>query len=324
MPWGVAAAAVGAAGTIGGAAISSSAANAGSKAQQAAANQAINQQQKNLDLTEQNESPYLAGGANAESELQQLLGTYTGAFPTEQAGIAAVRAADPSLANVSNNDPRFVAELASLQAQNVASTQASDGSSYGSLLQPFTNADFQEQPGYQFALQQGQQALQRAQAAGGGLLSGAAVKALTDYNQGDADQQYQQAYENYNTNQGNVISRLTGQTIAGQNAASAIGNVSTNTANQVSDLNTQIGNAQSAADTSTGNAASSALSSLSNPLGTNAASNYLSSAGTGLNSTGYGTLNNPGTQNINFNPTGTYNMGTAGGFNSYLNDTQGL
>jgi len=51
-------------------------------------------------------------------------------------------------------------------------------------------ANFEQDPGYQFRLQQGQQALDRSQAAAGGRYSGAALKAGMNYNQGMASQEF--------------------------------------------------------------------------------------------------------------------------------------
>lgn len=298
--------AIGAAASIGGSLISSGASSKASGQESASAQQAINQQNINVADTTGNEGAYLSGGFNAETQLQQLLGTYTGGYDNHTDEVAAVVAADPSLNGVSRSDPAYVAELNKLEAQQTATAQQS--SSYGSLLQPFTAADFTEDPGYQFALTQGQQALQRAQAAGGGLVSGAAVKALTDYNQGEADQQYQNAYDRYNTNQTNTYNRLTGQANQGQTATSTIANVTTGAANNISDLDTQIGNADAANSTQQGNIASSALGSLSNPTG--AVQNYLSSSGTGLGSVngglyGSSTLEGGAASGINWNAIGS-------------------
>lgn len=72
------------------------------------------------------------------------------------------------------------------------------------LLQPYTQAGetalanmqapsmeaLQNDPGYQFRLQEGQRALERSQAARGGLYSGAALRAAQEYGQGLADQTY--------------------------------------------------------------------------------------------------------------------------------------
>lgn len=73
-------------------------------------------------------------------------------------------------------------------------------------------AKFQTDPGYQFALDQGSQALQRSAAARGILNSGATAKALTDYGQGMASQQY-----------GNYFQRLQSLAGVGQSATNATG-----------------------------------------------------------------------------------------------------
>jgi hypothetical protein len=57
-------------------------------------------------------------------------------------------------------------------------------------------------PGYQFALEQGNQGLQRSAAAKGGLLSGGALKDISAYNVGMADQNYQNVWGNaFNANE---------------------------------------------------------------------------------------------------------------------------
>lgn len=75
------------------------------------------------------------------------------------------------------------------------------------LLSPFTTSKFEpgdltQDPGYQFRLQQGQEALDRSLAASGGLQSGKALKAAQEYGQGLADQTYNDAYRRYLEMQG--------------------------------------------------------------------------------------------------------------------------
>lgn len=55
--------------------------------------------------------------------------------------------------------------------------------------------DVQNDPGYQFNLAQGQEALNRSLGAQGGLFSGAALKAASQYNQDYANNYYNQAYQ---------------------------------------------------------------------------------------------------------------------------------
>ena len=49
-------------------------------------------------------------------------------------------------------------------------------------------------PGYQFRLSEGSKALERAAAARGSLQGGGTLKALTRYSQGEASQEYQNAF----------------------------------------------------------------------------------------------------------------------------------
>lgn len=76
--------------------------------------------------------------------------------------------------------------------------QAPAEQDYGNYQeQPF---NFQEDPGYAFRQQEGQSALQNSAAARGNLLSGATLKALQRYGSNLASQEYQAAYNRYDTN----------------------------------------------------------------------------------------------------------------------------
>src|SRR5581483_5874836 len=78
----------------------------------------------------------------------------------------------------------------------------------GNLAQQFNGVTFENSPQYQFQLQQGQQALQRQLAASGGIEGGGALKQLNAYSQGVASQAYQQAFNNFQTQQQNAIGNL--------------------------------------------------------------------------------------------------------------------
>jgi len=127
----------------------------------------------------------------------------------------------------------------------------------GSLAKPFTMADYQADPGYAFRLSEGQKALDRANAAKGKYFSGEAIKGLTDYNQQSASQEYQNAFDRYNTNQSNLYSRLAGLSNSGQTAANGIAlsgantqaqlnNAGQNMVNNISGTYKDIGNARAA------------------------------------------------------------------------------
>ena len=78
-------------------------------------------------------------------------------------------------------------------------------------------------PNYDFQLQQGLGAVNNQASVTGGLVGGNALKGINDYAQGYAGNAYQQAFNNYNTNQTNIYNRLSniaglGQTANGQTA----------------------------------------------------------------------------------------------------------
>lgn len=146
-------------------------------------------------------------------------------------------------------------------------------SGYGSLTSNFTPADFlaNKDPGYDFQLQTGGQALRNADTPGVGSLSGAALKDLMSFNQGMASTGYQNAFNRFQTQQDNVFSRLSGIAGLGQNAASDTGTAGTS-------LGTGAAKAQAAAGAS--NAAG--IVGASNALGGNATSlAYLMNNGSG-------------------------------------------
>ena len=90
---------------------------------------------------------------------------------------------------------------------------------YGKYAQDFSMDDFQQDPGYAFRLSEGQKALERSAAARGGLISGAATKAATRYGQEMGSQEYQNAYNRYQTNRANQLNPLASLTQSGQAAA---------------------------------------------------------------------------------------------------------
>lgn len=100
-----------------------------------------------------------------------------------------------------------------------------DDPAYGSFTQPFDVEQFYDyaDPGYAFELQQGTQALRNAASADSGALSGAALKDLIGYSQNYARTGYNDAFNRYQTQQGNIFNRLFSLTQLGQNAAAGVG-----------------------------------------------------------------------------------------------------
>lgn len=79
-------------------------------------------------------------------------------------------------------------------------------------------------PGYQFGMGQGQQAIDRSAAGAGGLYSGATLKALDRYGQNYAGTKLNDAYTRYGTAANLGLSAVNGTTQSGQNAQNQISN----------------------------------------------------------------------------------------------------
>lgn len=98
------------------------------------------------------------------------------------------------------------------------------------------NADYSQfynSPDYDFAKQQGELGLTRAENARGMNLSGGALKDIADYNQGLASQQF-----------GNYFNRLLSLSQLGNNAAAAAGNSGANFSNQIGNTMGAMGQSQ--------------------------------------------------------------------------------
>lgn len=194
----VAGAGIAAAGAIGGAVISSNGAKSAANTQANAQQQAAANQMSMFNTITQNEQPFMQAGQGATTALSQLLGLTGG----DAAGLP-----------------------------NGYLTKTTGPFS-------FDPSSITSSPGYQFAQQQGLQAVANNEAPNVGALSGPALKALTNFSTGTAAQYYNdyfnQAQSAYTTNlnsqqtqQNNIFSRLSAIAGLGQNAASNTGTAGT-------------------------------------------------------------------------------------------------
>jgi hypothetical protein len=135
---------------------------------------------------------------------------------------------------------------------------------------PNANTVLAQDPGYQFRLDQQNQAIQRMEAASGGVGSGGALKAAAQYSGNLASQEYGNAFNRVMQSNAQRFGQLYGLAGLGQNAnqqalyaGANFGNQSgaynLDTARMNSDLLTQIGNAQASGYIGGANAISGAL-----------------------------------------------------------------
>lgn len=149
----------------------------------------------------------------------------------------------------------------------------------GQFTRSFSDTDFQGDPGYAFRLQQGQNALDNSAAARGGVLSGAQLKASSQYNQSFASNEYGNAYNRFNTDQSRQFNQLASVAGTGQVANGTVATAGMNSANQISNNQTGAGNAQASGYIGQSNALSSGIGQAVNGYQQNQMMNMLSNRG---------------------------------------------
>jgi hypothetical protein len=163
------------------------------------------------------------------------------------------------------------------QAGTVALSQLGKGTAPGGQFNssPTGQQVLAQDPGYQFRLDQGQLALQRAEAAGGGVGSGGALKSAAQYGQDYASGEYANAYSRFmGTRQANYanLANIAGYgeqanatlTNAGTGASANVAGTEMAGARGAGDYLTQGANAIAAGGIGQANAWGSALSGLGN------------------------------------------------------------
>lgn len=179
--------------TVGGAIISSNAAEDAADQQAQSSANALNEQARQFDVTQENQKPY------------------------REAGQAA---------------------LGKLTAENDV---------------PLSQSAVQLDPGYQFGMKQGQQAIDRKAAAAGGRVSGAALKAAAQYGTDYATSGYSAAYGRANQARTDRLNRLAALAGIGQTATQNVDAAGANAANARSALMTAAGDNAGAATLAQGN-----------------------------------------------------------------------
>ena len=160
-----------------------------------------------------------------------------------------------------------------MQLLGIGGNQNAPG--YGKYARDFGMEDFTADPGSAFRLKTGLESLERSGAARGMGLSGAALKGITRYGQDYASNEYQNAFNRYQTERAAKLDPLfklyTGGQSAAAGAATQAGNLGQNLGNTYSNLGTNLGKAATDAGAATaggyvagGNAINSTIGSLGN------------------------------------------------------------
>ncbi len=174
----------------------------------------------------------------------------------EQRAAEMMRAVQQSQAAAKQREAQQKANLAASQARTKAATDYAQKrldpwyqagtDALGKLQEKIDSGpgEFEESPGYQFRLEEGQKAIERSAAARGGVLSGAAIKAGMRYNQDFATNDYDNFLRRYYESM-QPLERMSGQ---GMTAGTQQGNFGMEGANAMAQQGlagtTAIGKAQ--------------------------------------------------------------------------------
>jgi hypothetical protein len=203
-------------------------ANKAAKTQADAARQGIDAQEDALNRQISLNEPFRQAGLASQNKLMTLLGIKS---PTATADGAA---------------PEFVTDP--------------NSPDFGKYARDFSMSDFEADPGYAFRLSEGMKALDRTAASRGGLLSGGTLKATQRYGQELGSQEYQRAYDRYQTNRANQLNPLMGYaTGPGMSATSSDAAAVGNFGNAAATGYNNIGQARASGYVGMSNALTSAL-----------------------------------------------------------------
>lgn len=142
--------------------------------------------------------------------------------------------------------------------------QPTGGQDFGRYARDFSMEDYQQDPGYAFRLSEGMKALERSAAARGGLLSGSMLKGAQRFGQQQASEEYQNAFNRYQTNRANQLNPLAGLMSAGQSGANTLTSAAGELGGRLGENYLQAGNARASGYIGQGNALSSALGTVGN------------------------------------------------------------
>jgi hypothetical protein len=237
----------------GGALVGGYAANKAAKTQANAAERGIEAQEDALNRQISLNEPFRQAGLASQNRLMTLLGIRS-PTPTSGGGSGGVFGGVEIPDSVRN---QITGGSSTNGSEFVTDPNSPD---FGKYARDFSMSDFEADPGYAFRLSEGVKALDRSAAARGGLLSGAALKGSQRYGQEMGSQEYQRAYDRYQTNRANQLNPLMGYaTGPGMSATSASTAAVGNFGNAAATGYGNIGQARASGYVGAANALNSAL-----------------------------------------------------------------
>lgn len=167
--------------------------------EQAAAAQRVGQAA--LDTSEQNAQDIYAAGERGATDV-----TAAGQRAGEGMWVT-TREIDALLDRIYGENMAALEPYQATGRDAIRTLQAATGPG-GDFNRPFTGADLENEPGYQFRLAEGAKALERSAAARGTLLGGRGLKEMERFSQGYASDEFGKAFERFRTDRSDRYNQL--------------------------------------------------------------------------------------------------------------------
>jgi hypothetical protein len=231
---------------------------------------------------------YLTLGIPAGGALASLLAGANASSASKDAANAQLQASQAAIAEQrrqfdvtqANNAPFLATGTAANQrlSQLLGTAPGYTGTDAGSLVKPFTSADLNADPvynsGLQFGLDEGTKAINARAIGAGNYDSGGTLKALTRYANDYGSTKANDAFNRYQTTQGNTFNRLSGVSGTGQTAVGQVAQAGQAATNNIVGSIADSGNARSAGIIGGSNAITGVANNL-NSLANNFSSNQV-------------------------------------------------
>lgn len=250
-----------AAAVVGSALIGSRAAKSAANTQAGAAADATAAQERMFERQVELQAPFREAGLAGQNRLLELLGIQSGFGPGNPWNEAAYLKANPDVAEDIKKGG-FASGLQHYQQAGIKEgrnlgftpTRSADFGKYASA--EFTPAQFaaNQDPGYAFRVSEGMKALDRTAAARGGLISGAALRGATRYGQEMGSQEYQNAFNRYQTARTNTLNPYASLAGVAQSSANTLGSAAGQLGGQIGSNIIGAGNAMAAGQVGSANA----------------------------------------------------------------------
>lgn len=262
---------------IGGGLIASGGAKSAANAQVQASQDANAAQERMYAKQVALQEPFRQAGLTAQNRYMELLGlgapsTTASSTNPQDYGLSIINMPDDTGMGYGYGGIQYVDQQgnpvsdvnAYMAAHAPAAAPAS--SDFGKYTKDFSMADYQADPGYQFRLDEGQKALERSAAARGLLASGSTLKGIQRFAQGEASQEYTNAFNRYQVNRSNQLNPLQSLMGAGQSATNTLtGAAGQQGQNQATNL-INAGQARASGYVGSANALSSAVGGIGNSM----------------------------------------------------------